>query len=275
MDNSELFEKYISVHHAFKAFSQREHEERGPMGDTSRGVGRVLALLKMKDGVKARDMATVLGISVSSLNETLARMERDGYIKRTPSQEDKRVMLIYLTEEGKALEGPRHDLADILFAEFNDEEREQLGGYFDRMMRALCNEMGISVDEMNERMEQRRRWCQEGRGGGCGHHDHEQGHGGPGHGHGHGHGPGRGGCCEDGHGHGEGGYGHGRGGHGHGPGAQGHGGHRGDFDGKPNFNDAGAPGQSDYQCPRGLTADVDCPTCAHQCGYGRANHPQR
>lgn len=63
------------------------------------GQGRVLALLKIQPEIATKDMAYLLGIKQQSLNELLKKLEKSGYVKRKPSKEDKRVMIVCLTNE--------------------------------------------------------------------------------------------------------------------------------------------------------------------------------
>lgn len=49
-----------------------------------------MAFLKLRDGIRTRDLAYLLDIRISSLNELLAKLEKNGYITREPSQEDRR-----------------------------------------------------------------------------------------------------------------------------------------------------------------------------------------
>nr|WP_288753248.1 MarR family transcriptional regulator [uncultured Anaerostipes sp.] len=51
-----------------------------------------------------KDMAYLLGMKQQSLNELLKKFEKNGYVKRKPSKEDKRVMIVCLTEEGEKVE---------------------------------------------------------------------------------------------------------------------------------------------------------------------------
>ena len=81
----------------------RAHEPRRI--DTTRGQGRILAALKLKDGIATRELAYVLGIRVPSLNEALSKLENAGHIVREPDPRDRRVQLITLTDSGRALTG--------------------------------------------------------------------------------------------------------------------------------------------------------------------------
>ena len=192
--NEEAFRKFMDVQHVMMALRHRKMCEHGPMGDTTRGRGRIRALLQLKDGVATKDMAQILGIRVSSLNETLGKLEKDGYIVRTPSEEDKRVMLVTLTEKGRSAKPHGKRLPGKVFAGFTDDELDAFSGYLDRMMANLEKELGEDAQELLENMREKRAAFFEGHGHGdprwCGHRGHGHGHGrGRGHGHhGEGHG---------------------------------------------------------------------------------------
>ena len=116
---------------------QRRHGRDGRLRDRgfdpNRGRGRILALLKYSDGISTKEIAHILDIRVSSLNETLARLESLGLIERKPSEKDKRVMLVYLTEEGKNFELDSPDDID-LFKGFSEDELDTMLDYTKRII---------------------------------------------------------------------------------------------------------------------------------------------
>lgn len=137
----ELFNKYMLIRQMVEAVRNKNTSKAGPLGDTTRGRGRVLALLKHQDGVSTKDMATVMGIRVSSLNEVLGKMEKEGYVERTPSPDDRRVMLVWLTEKGNAIELPNQNLPELLFGSLNQSAQNQLCMYFEQMISALQDDL--------------------------------------------------------------------------------------------------------------------------------------
>jgi DNA-binding MarR family transcriptional regulator len=127
--------------------------------DTSRGQGRILAMLRLKSKITAKDLSYILGIRQHSLNETLQKLEKEGYIVRTPSPKDRRIMLISLTEKGNEIKPVQHDCLDVL-DEFSDEGLKQFASYIDRLRKA-CDQQIKTIaspedearfDEFNERM---------------------------------------------------------------------------------------------------------------------------
>jgi DNA-binding MarR family transcriptional regulator len=149
--NHELYEKITRFQWLWHKQRTRGHAAGGPMADPTRGQGRILALLKMQDGVSTKDLSYLLGIRVSSLNELLAKLEKGGYAVREPSEADKRVMLVKLTEKGKDEKRQETDTADI-FGCLSGEEQETLGEYLDRVIAALEAEVGDGPDGEFERL---------------------------------------------------------------------------------------------------------------------------
>lgn len=139
-----LQEKLITISRLMVHGRSRRADQAGPMADPSCGQGRILALLKLRDGISTKELAQALGMRVSSLNEQLAKMERAGVVERRTSDEDRRIMLVYLTEAGKAeeqiqFEDPR------LFSGFSDEELEKMGAFLDRIIENLESELPEDV----------------------------------------------------------------------------------------------------------------------------------
>jgi DNA-binding MarR family transcriptional regulator len=152
--NMELYEKLARLQWLLHKQHLKTHAFGGPMADTSRGQGRILAMLKLKDGISTKDLSFLLGIRVSSLNELLAKLEKNGYITRKRSETDKRVMLNYLTEKGKEVEEPKQDNISEIFNCLSADEQATFGEYLDRIIAALEEQLGIDDEheEMFERL---------------------------------------------------------------------------------------------------------------------------
>jgi DNA-binding MarR family transcriptional regulator len=135
-DKSELLEQLFRLEWLLRYRHMQTHRERGPMGDPHRGQGRILALLKLKPEMSQKELGAILDMRTQSLGELLAKLERQGYIARTPSQADRRAMDIRLTEAGKgaADQGDEVRESDSLFGALSDEEQASLSGYLERLI---------------------------------------------------------------------------------------------------------------------------------------------
>lgn len=114
-------------------------------GNPNRGQGRILSLLKMKPGISQKDLSFLLDMRSQSLGELLAKLESSGYITRTHSESDRRVMDIQLTEEGMtaAAEAEKNrDDSNKFFNCLNDEEYVKFGELLDKVIDSLEKELG-------------------------------------------------------------------------------------------------------------------------------------
>jgi DNA-binding MarR family transcriptional regulator len=150
--NLELYEKLSRLQWLLHKQHIRGYAAGGPMADTTRGQGRILAVLKRKDGISTKDLSYLLGVRVSSLNGLLSKLEKGGLVTREPSTQDKRVMLVSLTEKGRSLEEPETAEHGGIFDCLSDEEQQALGEYLDRIIAALEEKLGYDDDEELERM---------------------------------------------------------------------------------------------------------------------------
>lgn len=144
--NAELYEKLSQLQWLMHKQRLRTYAESGPMADPTRGRGRIFALLKMQDSISTKDLSYLLGIRVSSLNELLAKMEKSGYITREPSETDKRVMLVKLTEKGKNEQQEEWNPGAI-FTALSEDEQKAFAGYLDRVIAAIETQIGEETDE--------------------------------------------------------------------------------------------------------------------------------
>lgn len=86
----------------------------------------VLGLLAYKDGLSQREIAEKLRIKPPTVNVTVQRLEKAGFLFRQADEKDQRISRIYLTEKGKqAKENGMKKVEEnekILLDGFNDAE---------------------------------------------------------------------------------------------------------------------------------------------------------
>ena len=92
----------MSVHmidvldHIMRLLKRRHHTHHG------RGAERILHMVLQQPDITTRELAELLDVRPSSLNETLARLEERELVLRRRSPEDLRVYTVEVTEKGKA-----------------------------------------------------------------------------------------------------------------------------------------------------------------------------
>jgi DNA-binding MarR family transcriptional regulator len=139
---TELFHRVVTL-------MRRHHHHHEHGGDPYRGQGRVLSILKMQPDISQKDIGFILDMRNQSLSELLIKLERSGYITRTPSEKDRRVMDIHLTELGLAaaeqMEKSQQHGRQI-FDCLSSEEQANLSEYLKRIIK----QMSAGSDEPRE-----------------------------------------------------------------------------------------------------------------------------
>lgn len=148
VNNQLLFHKFIMIN---EVLDRRNKKQNPEMKSITKGQGRLIILLKRKDNLSTKELSEILNISVTSLNETLNKLEQQNLIRKVPSPKDKRVLLVELTEEGRAIEFKNHEDIDI-FDTLSEEEKENLNEYLNRLTIALHNKFKEENPEKYEKI---------------------------------------------------------------------------------------------------------------------------
>ena len=150
--NEILFHKLYFIN---EIFEQKIKAQQKKMNNISRGQGRVLAILKKKDNISTKNLAIILGISVSALNSLLTKLEKNGYIVKESSMEDKRVLLVKLTEKGRNFEiKPSVDYT--IFDCLDNTQKQEFDKYLNKIINELLNDIKKDNPEKFEKTAQKR-----------------------------------------------------------------------------------------------------------------------
>ena len=82
----------------------------------TQGIGYALINIG-EDGIPATKIAPLMGMTSSSLSRMLKNMEDDSMIYRKPDKEEKRIVRIFLTDEGSIL----RDKVEQVVLDFNNK----------------------------------------------------------------------------------------------------------------------------------------------------------
>lgn len=150
-ENNILTEKFFRLQVLMHRFHHQMHKEHGPFGNPHRGQGRILSLLKMQPEISQKELSYLLDMRAQSLGELLMKLERSGFIARTPSEDDRRVVNIKLTDEGlKAANKPDEGAGqEDLFSSLTEEEQQNLGVLLDKLIAGF--EARFPAEEGRER----------------------------------------------------------------------------------------------------------------------------
>lgn len=80
----------------------------GLLAELGLHVGQDMVLIELwqSDGLRGGKLACRLGVEPPTVTKMLRRLEDSGLVGRRPDPDDARSFLVYLTEAGRALEGP-------------------------------------------------------------------------------------------------------------------------------------------------------------------------
>ncbi len=125
----------LRILHDFGFFGHYLHLHAGGRS----GKQHILAHLLRHDGhLTQRELLESSNISSAALSEVLAKLEAEGLVERTRSDEDRRQQQVALTEEGSRraceIQGKKRSFEEHAFEVLSLEEREQLVATLDRLV---------------------------------------------------------------------------------------------------------------------------------------------
>ncbi len=80
----------------------------GLLSEVGLHVGQEMILIELweSDGLRGGELAERLGVEPPTVTKMIRRLESCGLVKRRQDPQDARSFRVYLTEEGRSLEGP-------------------------------------------------------------------------------------------------------------------------------------------------------------------------
>ena len=140
------------VHQAHRTAVEEELARRG-LQDVN---PLILAILKHMEQMQAqsfsqRDMARALDISPAAVTNSLKTMEKSGYVRRDPEQEDARRNRVELTQKGRSAveecEQAFLAVSQRMLAGFTSEEQAMLVDFRGRMLNNLRGSVPAQKEE--------------------------------------------------------------------------------------------------------------------------------
>jgi DNA-binding MarR family transcriptional regulator len=124
------------VHQLSGRIFNRLLRERGIEFNSAQG--RILFVLWERDGIPIRELSEKTQLSKSTLTSMLDRLEAAGHISREPSAEDRRVVLVSLTEENRRqrrlYDLVSEEMTGLFYEGFTREEMEEFEDYLRRIL---------------------------------------------------------------------------------------------------------------------------------------------
>lgn len=129
--NDRFIDDYLSylLSHAAHLVAREFHAHVESMG-FSVPVWRVLATLSDGDGMPVGDLARITLYKQPTLTRIIDRLESDGIVRRAADSEDRRRVLVYITDKGRSL-------VSRLLQDAKNHESAILQGYTDQEIALL------------------------------------------------------------------------------------------------------------------------------------------
>jgi DNA-binding MarR family transcriptional regulator len=93
------------------------------------GQPQLLALINRKEGITQKELSEKNCVKPATITGILNKLEKNHFVYRMSDKEDKRIMRVYLTDDGrKVAENAEHFIQMVtekMFFGFSDEEVEQ------------------------------------------------------------------------------------------------------------------------------------------------------
>jgi DNA-binding MarR family transcriptional regulator len=108
------------------------------LSEISPAQGRILFVLWNKDGISIQELAQKTSLGKSTLTSMLDRLAQAGFVKRVPSKEDRRTILIMLTEKDRECQDLytkiTKEKTELFYKGFTSKEIDAFEDYLQRIL---------------------------------------------------------------------------------------------------------------------------------------------
>lgn len=134
VSTSELVEKLARTTHRLRRASMKS---LAPLGLTPAQERMLRLVARAAEPARMGELAERMGIVPRSATSLVAALEDAGLVARTTDPENRRSVLVMLTDRGgdvqKSMAAARADAGEEMFAALNADEREQLSALLDKV----------------------------------------------------------------------------------------------------------------------------------------------
>lgn len=140
---SDIIERYEFANFTINQRIGAKVKEKLPI-DMTMEQHYILRYLARTEHSTTSELADVMCVAKSTITSTITRLVNKGLISREPSQEDRRVIYLKITDEGfRQFEMIEHEVQNILLPYLNKVEEEevyQLIEILEKLVQVLVNE---------------------------------------------------------------------------------------------------------------------------------------
>jgi DNA-binding MarR family transcriptional regulator len=121
-----LLTELIRVNRAYQAAVEKMDEAFCRRLGVNRTDGRCLDIIDQRPGITAGELAHAVGLSPGAVTTVLDRLERGGFVERRRDPNDRRRVVVELTDQANRaaweVYGPLGEMGAPLIAELSDED---------------------------------------------------------------------------------------------------------------------------------------------------------
>jgi DNA-binding MarR family transcriptional regulator len=133
---TELMQLVNSFSEIFKSIHQRSYHKMENKC-LYPGQPKLLSMIRRYEGISQKDLSEKIFVTPATITGMLGKLEANNFVYRKPDETDKRIMRVYLTQEGRllALQGEEFlkKMTLQIFEGFTEDELHIMIAYTDRM----------------------------------------------------------------------------------------------------------------------------------------------
>jgi DNA-binding MarR family transcriptional regulator len=125
-ERRKLLMELIAANRAYQSAVEKMDEAVCRLLGVNRTDGRCLDVIDQRPGLTAGELATAVGLSPGAVTTALDRLEQRGFVRRTRDPEDRRRVMVELTEEANRAAwdayGPLGQMGAPMIEEMSDSD---------------------------------------------------------------------------------------------------------------------------------------------------------
>jgi DNA-binding MarR family transcriptional regulator len=129
-ERTKLLVELIAANRAYQSAVEKMDEAFCRLLGVNRTDGRCLDVIDQRPGLTAGELAAAVGLSPGAATTALDRLEQRGYVRRTRDSQDRRRVMVELTEEANRAAweayGPLGEMGRPFIEEMSDSDLETL-----------------------------------------------------------------------------------------------------------------------------------------------------
>lgn len=154
-----IAQKFMNLDGLLHIYFRKNRKGLLNFGNRFEGQGQILYILERQPIISQKELNRMVKMRPQSTSEMIKKLEDKGYVRRYPSETDRRVLMIELTEAGKVFTENTfdNDFKPIALEVLTDEELNQFSAILDKLNGEMIEKLELSPDDLKRFSPGRRR----------------------------------------------------------------------------------------------------------------------